>query len=70
MPEIQDIFRLYGEQYKELHSLSYAQSKVFSAILKCRTADLGALLIGMKKGLHPLGDRAKQSKRQKNGRTM
>jgi len=42
MPELQDIFRLYGEQYKELHSLSYAQSKAFSAILKCRTADLGA----------------------------
>ena len=42
MPEIQDIFRLYGEQYKELHSLSYAQSKAFSAILNCRTADLGA----------------------------
>jgi predicted Zn-ribbon and HTH transcriptional regulator len=42
MPEIQDIFRLYGTQYKENHPLSYAQSKAFSAILKCRTAELGA----------------------------
>ena len=42
MPEVQDIFRLYGSQYRESHSLSYVQAKAFSAISKCRTAELGA----------------------------
>jgi hypothetical protein len=42
MNEIQDIFRLYGSHYRENHSLSYVQSKAFSAISKCRTAELGA----------------------------
>jgi predicted Zn-ribbon and HTH transcriptional regulator len=42
MFELQDIFRLYGAQYKDNHPLSYAQSKAFSAILNCRTAELGA----------------------------
>lgn len=42
MNEVQDIFQLYGAQYREAHSLSYVQSKAFSAISKCRTAELGA----------------------------
>jgi len=42
MNEVQDIFNLYGAQYREKHSLSYVQSKAFTAIAKCRTAALGA----------------------------
>lgn len=41
MPEIQDILLQYGDAYLEKHKLSYVQSKAFSAILKCRTAELG-----------------------------
>jgi len=42
MPEVQDIFRLYGNAYRESHNLSYAQLKAMFAIQKCRTAELGA----------------------------
>ena len=42
MPEVQDVFRLYGEAYRQQHGLSYVQHKAMSAILKCRTAELGA----------------------------
>jgi len=42
MPEVQDVFRLYGEDYCKTHGLSYTQHKAMSAILKCRTAELGA----------------------------
>ena len=41
MPEVQDIFQDYGSAYLEKHKLSYVQSKAFSAISKCRTANLG-----------------------------
>ncbi len=41
MPEVQDIFRNYGEEFLHRHKLSCVQSKAFSAILKCRTASLG-----------------------------
>ena len=40
MPEVQDIFRNYGEEFLHRHKLSYVQSKAFSAIKKCRTAAL------------------------------
>ena len=44
MPEVQDIFNLYGESYRRSHGLSVAQQKTMSAIQKCRTADLGSHL--------------------------
>jgi hypothetical protein len=42
MPEIQDIFRLYGDDYLKSHKLSLVQHKAMSAIRKCRTAELGS----------------------------
>ena len=44
MPEVQDVFRLYGEAYRQEYKLSYSQLKAMSAIQKCRTAELGAHL--------------------------
>ena len=44
MPEVQDVFRLYADQYREQHNLSYVQLKALSAVEKCRTAELGAHL--------------------------
>ena len=41
MTEIQDIFQNYGDEFLNRHKLSYIQSKAFSAIKKCRTAELG-----------------------------
>lgn len=41
MPELQDVFRLYGEEYRRNHKLSYAQAKAMTAIERCRTAALG-----------------------------
>lgn len=41
MPELQDIFQLYGDEYRQSHKLSYAQAKAMSAIEQCRTAKLG-----------------------------
>lgn len=41
MVELQDILSEYGEEFKAKHHLSYEQTKAFSAILKCRTAELG-----------------------------
>lgn len=41
MPEVQHVLQDYGSAYLENHKLSYVQSKAFSAISKCRTADLG-----------------------------
>ena len=42
MPEVQDVFRIYGEQYCQTNKMSYTQLKTMSAIQKCRTAELGA----------------------------
>jgi hypothetical protein len=44
MPELQDLFRLYGESYRQKRGLSYAQQKAMTAITDCRTAKLGAHL--------------------------
>jgi Transposase zinc-binding domain len=42
--EVGDLFRRYGEAYREEHaaSLSTAQRRVMSAIELCRTAALGS----------------------------
>jgi len=42
MPEVQDVFRIYGEAYRHSHGMSLDQCKALSAIIKCRTAELGA----------------------------
>ena len=42
MPEVQDILQLYGDAYRQSYKLSYEQLKVMNAIVKCRTAELGA----------------------------
>lgn len=41
MPEVQDIIKEYGGDYLQKHRISYVQFKAFSAISKCRTAELG-----------------------------
>lgn len=43
IPEVADVFRLYGETYRERHggSLSAVQRRAMSAIELCRTAALG-----------------------------
>lgn len=41
MPEVQDIFTLYGPTYRCEHRLSLQQAKAFDAIATCRTAELG-----------------------------
>ena len=42
-PEVADVFRRYGDAYREQHggSLSTAQRRVMTAIEICRTAALG-----------------------------
>jgi Transposase zinc-binding domain len=42
-PEVADVFRRYGEAYRQRHgaSLSTAQRRVMTAIELCRTAALG-----------------------------
>ena len=42
MPELQNILKQYGSQYKEKHDLPIYVKKTLNAIEKCRTADLGA----------------------------
>ena len=42
MPELQNILKQYGNQYKEKHDLPIYVKKTLNAIEKCRTADLGA----------------------------
>jgi hypothetical protein len=42
MPEVQDVFRLYGETYRQAYKLSLVQLKAMSAIEKCRTGELGS----------------------------
>lgn len=43
MPEVAEIFRRYGDRYRRQHgaSLSTAQRRVITAIVRCRTAALG-----------------------------
>lgn len=43
-PELADIFRLYGESYRQAQPLPRAQLKVMRAIESCRTAALGGHL--------------------------
>ena len=40
-PEVADIFRLYGENYRQYNPLSYGQRKAMHHIEICRTAELG-----------------------------
>ena len=40
-PEVADIFRLYGEDYRQYNPQSYEQGKVMHHIEVCRTAELG-----------------------------
>jgi len=40
-PEVADIFRVYGQQYRRSHSMSYEQMKVMHHIQVCRSAELG-----------------------------
>jgi len=40
-PEVADILRRYGEQYRNTHAVSYVQSKVMHHIRACRSAALG-----------------------------
>jgi len=42
MNEVQDIFRLYGETYRQKHDLPLPVLKAMLAIERCRTAELGA----------------------------
>jgi len=35
---VADIFRLYGDTYRQTHEVSAAQQKVSDAIIACRTA--------------------------------
>ena len=42
MPEVQDIFRLYGDSYRHAHNLPLVQLNAMSAIEKCRTGELGS----------------------------
>ena len=42
MHEVQEVFNLYGDEYRKVHRLSLVQHKAMAAIQKCRTADLGA----------------------------
>jgi len=39
--EVADIFRLYGQNYRQYNALSYAKIKVMHHIEVCRTAELG-----------------------------
>jgi predicted Zn-ribbon and HTH transcriptional regulator len=43
-PEVADVFRIYGEHYRDTHSLSYEQIKTMHHIKVCRTAKLGGHL--------------------------
>jgi predicted Zn-ribbon and HTH transcriptional regulator len=41
MLEVQDIFNIHGDEYRQIYNPSYVQLKAMSAIQKCRTAELG-----------------------------
>jgi hypothetical protein len=43
-PEVADVFRRYGEEYRQKHQLSRPQSRAMRAIEICRTAVLGGHL--------------------------
>jgi predicted Zn-ribbon and HTH transcriptional regulator len=43
-PELADIFRRYGQSYRETHCLPGAHRKVMQAVSVCRTAELGGHL--------------------------
>ena len=40
-PEVADVFRVYGEEYRYTHSMSYEQMKAMHHIQVCRSAELG-----------------------------
>jgi hypothetical protein len=40
-PEVADVFRRYGDAYRQRHDLPTAQRRVMTAIERCRTAALG-----------------------------
>jgi len=40
-PEVAEVFRVYGEEYRQSHSMSYEQMKAMSHIKVCRSAKLG-----------------------------
>jgi len=40
-PEVADIFRVYGQEYRQSRSMSYAQKKTMHHIKVCRSAKLG-----------------------------
>jgi len=40
-PEVADVFRVYGQEYRQSHSMSYEQMKAMSHIQVCRSAKLG-----------------------------
>ncbi|MHC4215719.1 MAG: IS91 family transposase [Planctomycetota bacterium] len=40
-PEMADVFRVYGQEYRQSHSMSYEQMKVMHHIKVCRSAELG-----------------------------
>jgi predicted Zn-ribbon and HTH transcriptional regulator len=40
-PEVADVFRIYGKQYRSTHPVSYEQKKVMGHIQVCRSAVLG-----------------------------
>jgi len=44
MPEVQDIFTAFGEEYRSRHRLSIVQHKAMNAIMNCRTERLGGHL--------------------------
>jgi len=44
MPEVQDIFAVFGDEYRNRHKLSLEQHKAMNAIMNCRTGRLGGHL--------------------------
>ena len=40
-PEVADVFRRYGDTYRQQHDLPRVQRRVMTAIERCRTAALG-----------------------------
>ncbi|MHC4843722.1 MAG: IS91 family transposase [Planctomycetota bacterium] len=40
-PEVADIFRVYGQKYRQSHSISYEHMKTMHHIKVCRSAELG-----------------------------
>jgi hypothetical protein len=39
--EVADVFRLYGDTYRQTYGVSASQQKVIDALRACRTAQLG-----------------------------